>query len=109
MTNVKQIIHLNKPTHPDDCPKCEALDALMDGQTFYADLPSYEYFGVDGEMAYRPLGRYALVVWPKGWGKKYGGLYPRFNVYPKLVAAFEFMDHSRYYEPGNKVESKYRF
>jgi hypothetical protein len=108
--NIKQVIHLRKPKHPTDCPKCDALDALDVEQTFYADRPSWEYFGNDGTMTYRPLGRYALIVWPKGWRKSrnYTELYPTFNIYPKLVAAFEFMDHSRYYEPGDDVQTKYR-
>jgi hypothetical protein len=80
----------------------------MSTNKFYADQPSWEYFNGDGVMIYRPLGRYALIIWPKGWRKRRNPneLYPAFNIYPKVTGAWEFMDHSNYYEPGNLIVTR---
>lgn len=101
MITINQQLH--RLTHKDVCDRCDKLDAATRDDVFYADYPSYEYFGNDGTMTYRPLGRYGLVIWPKGWRKKYDGLYPTFNIYRKEIAAWEFMDHSNFYEPGNII------
>lgn len=92
--------------HSDKCPCAIYYDEDLT-DVFNADYSEYEYME-DGVMTYRPLGRYGLIVWPKGWRKSRHPeqLYPLFNIYRKQRAALEFLDHSNYYKPGALIVTK---